>query len=103
MALAEYFQRTVKHDVEWTAFPAGGGGRVRGALLKRMGLAPGWPDLLFLRKGVLYGLELKKPGGSVSPIQKYRHSRLVECGGITATAWEFDAAVLIARDWGLLR
>ena len=48
-----------------SAVPSGGGGRIRGAQLKRMGLVRGLPDLLLLsRWGQFLGLEIKRPGKS---------------------------------------
>src|ERR1700682_4291340 len=47
IAAAEYLTRALPDYARFTAFPAGGGGRVRGARLKAMGLKGGVPDLLF--------------------------------------------------------
>ncbi len=49
----------------------------------------GLHDLLFLRPtnfgamgtwGLLFGMEMKKPGGSLSPAQKIMHPRLMRAG-----------------------
>lgn len=63
-----------------TAFPAGGGGRVRGAKLKRMGLVPGFPDLLLIWNGEAYGLEVKTAKGRVSQEQVDCHMQLAKAG-----------------------
>jgi hypothetical protein len=51
--------------------PSGGGGRIRGAQLKRMGLEPGLPDIILMhRDGWWLGLEVKRPGsGKTSEAQ----------------------------------
>lgn len=64
-AVANYLRLALKPPVTWTTFPAGGGGKVRGAQLKAMGLQAGWPDILILAPlpgGVgtrVLGIELK--------------------------------------------
>ena len=47
----------------FTAFPAGGGGRVRGAKLKKAGLQAGWPDIQLVYQGRYFGLEVKTQTG----------------------------------------
>lgn len=70
--------------VEWTAFPAGGGGHVRGAILKAMGLKAGWPDILVVHQGLLHGIELKAPKtGRVSAKQGDTIQRLHTAGVTT--------------------
>lgn len=75
MQVARYLGLALRPPTLWTAFPAGGGGRVRGALLKAMGLKPGWPDVIVMhgfrtRTTVLLGIELKTTAGRLSPEQK---------------------------------
>lgn len=43
---------------------------VAGAKLKRMGMVKGAPDLIVICDGVICFLEVKKPGGYLSPEQK---------------------------------
>ena len=71
MAVADYLTRALSIDdgVWWTTFPAGGGGKVRGAFLKRMGLKAGVPDILIIRDGRAYWIELKAKAGKLSPAQ----------------------------------
>jgi hypothetical protein len=48
--------------------------------LKQMGVKPGIPDLFFLRRGALYGMELKRLGGTTSESQDSMHARLLAAG-----------------------
>lgn len=74
-AVAGYLRAALKPPTIWTAFPAGGGGRIRGAQLKAMGLQKGWPDLIVMHEApkggpIVLGIELKAKGGRVSPEQR---------------------------------
>jgi hypothetical protein len=74
MAVASFLRVALRPPTIWTAFPAGGGGRVRGAQLKAMGLQPGWPDLLVMyytkTAPLVVGIELKAGKGKQTPEQK---------------------------------
>lgn len=71
MAVAAYLRLALKPPTIWTAFPAGGGGRTRGAFLKAMGLQAGWPDILIIDRGPnVIGIELKAKTGTHTPAQK---------------------------------
>src|SRR5262245_24536787 len=47
-AVADFLRLALRPPTTWTTFPAGGGGRARGRMLARLGLRPGWPDVLVL-------------------------------------------------------
>ena len=72
-AAAELLSRILPDTVLWTAIGHGGGGRVRGAILKSMGLRAGVADLLiswsdpYIR--VLW-IEMKSKRGLLRPEQK---------------------------------
>lgn len=42
----------------------------------------GVPDIYALKDGISIWIEVKRPGGRVSPIQSYIHSQIREKGGI---------------------
>lgn len=82
-----------------------GGGRsvVEGVRFKQAGVRAGIPDLLFLWGG-LYGLELKRPGGVLSPAQIAMHPRLLAAGMVASeTADSLEGARKVLRAWGLVR
>lgn len=85
--VVQFLSRALRSPTIWTAFPAGGGGRVRGAILKSMGLQPGWPDILVVHPlpranhgVVLVGLELKAPKGKISPEQERMADNFIRAG-----------------------
>ena len=64
-------------DVPWTTFPAGHiklSGQ-QAAKLSRLGLRRNWPDLQVLWDGTLYGIELKRPGETLSRTRFVRTRR----------------------------
>ena len=85
--------------------PNGGSRRdaFEGKRLKQIGLKAGIPDLLFLADGRLYGLEMKKPGGTLSDAQKEMHPRLLEAGmAACATVDNLTDARGVLRSWKLV-
>tara|TARA_Y100000114_G_C11699666_1_gene297801 strand:+ start:96 stop:449 length:354 start_codon:yes stop_codon:yes gene_type:complete len=88
-------------DVLITCFPSGGGGRVRGAKLKKMGLASGYPDLQLLHKGRYYGLEVKTEKGRLSPAQSELHKRLELQGAKVAVVRSEKDAIEQIIKWRL--
>ena len=101
--IVEFIKTILNDDVMITAFPSGGGGRIRGGKLKRAGLVAGWPDLQLISKGKYYGLEIKTPVGVLSPVQKKIHSELINSGCKVGIARSIEDAKEILIDWGLVR
>lgn len=101
--IVEMLRKKLKKKVLFTAFPAGGGGRVRGAKLKKAGLQAGWPDIQFIYQGSYYGLEIKTTTGRLSPAQIDLHKRLTDDGCSVAVARSVSDALEIIVDWGLAR
>jgi VRR-NUC domain-containing protein len=105
-------QRTIFQHLE--ARPAAGvfafhvpnGGlrsKVEAAIFKRLGVVAGVPDVIAIRGGQIYALELKAKGGRISPAQMACHARLEAAGAICAVATGVDAALRQLEAWGLLR
>jgi hypothetical protein len=103
MLLVDHLKTHLKKDVLFTAFPAGGGGRVRGAKLKKAGLQAGWPDIQLIYKGQYYGLEVKTPQGRLSPSQSRLHQKLIEGGCKVAVVRSVKEMMEHIIDWGLVR
>lgn len=79
-AIADYLDIALPPDCWWTTIPLGGGGRLRGAFLKTMGAKKGTPDILIVRAGRAYWIELKSQHGCVSPAQRECAMRLRTAG-----------------------
>ena len=77
--------------------------RWEGAQLKRTGVMAGFPDLLFVADGRVYGLELKTDRGRLTPSQAIAHARLKDAGMKVEIARSVDEAVAVLRGWNLVR
>lgn len=103
-ALVDLLSRTARPGVAWTHMPAGEA-RHKGVAgkLKGMGTKPGWPDIIIIQAGQMYGLELKTEAGRVSPAQQQAHADLTAAGAIIAVAYGLDQAVQQLKEWGVVR
>ena len=71
-----YLASALDDDSWFSAIPLGGGGALRGALLKATGTKSGIPDVLVISDGRAVWLELKRKGGHASDAQLYCHEQL---------------------------
>jgi hypothetical protein len=85
-SVAQYLTLAMPLDAVWTTFPAGGGGKVRGAHLKAMGLRPGVADVLWWWRGGFGAIELKARKGVLSESQKRFLLDFCGAGGCYLTA-----------------
>lgn len=100
-AVAEYLALAVPAHVGfWTTFPAGGGGEERGRKLKRMGLKAGVPDLMLIRAGRAYFIELKADKGRLSPEQRAIRNDLITHGAPAAVCRSVDDVSVTLQRWG---
>lgn len=83
-----------------TAIPAGGGGALRGAILKGMGYCAGVPDLMLVA-GKAYFLEIKCRTGKVSSAQHDTMSALERAGADCAVVRSVDKALAMVLFWGI--
>jgi hypothetical protein len=85
--------------------PANGGwrSRVEAAILKGMGVRAGVPDIIAIKGGRCYALELKAIGGRLTPVQRDAHAALVAAGATVAVAHGLDEVLARLEAWGLLR
>ncbi len=85
--------------------PANGGRRSwsEGKSFKAMGVVPGVPDLIILKGGEVFGLEIKSTTGRVQPSQRLCHAAMQEAGAQTAIAKGLDEALIILESWGCLK
>lgn len=90
ITVAQYLDLALPAYCAWTTFPAGGGGKLRGSFLKRMGLKAGWPDIQILWQGNFIGLELKAPGKVPTDAQYQCHKWIKAAGGNTHVVKSLD-------------
>lgn len=79
-----------------------GAGIGRMARLKRMGLRSGVADLVIVKDGKVYFLELKSPGGRMSQKQEEFSIDAMEVGAFYGLASSFDMAVKILKSWQII-
>jgi len=72
------------------------------AKLKRMGFRAGAPDLIILKEGQAYCLEVKKPGGVWAPAQIDFADDCLTVGVYYAVAYSFEEAQKIVTNWRIL-
>lgn len=89
MHVAELLSWLLPPEVPWTAIGHGGGGKLRGMILKGMGVHAGWPDVILVYRGRFYGIELKA-GTGLSPAQKSVHAAILAAGGAIAVCKSVD-------------
>lgn len=87
----------------WHTPNEGKRGFVNAAALKAMGMTAGVPDLLILKEGRLYALELKAPGGRLTHSQRLVMERMLECGAEVSMAHGLDEALVTLEFWGILK
>jgi len=107
-AVAQYLDAALPKSMFWTTFPAGGGGRIRGAQLKAMGLRAGVPDLLIMWNAATLGIlqvgwiELKAKRGMVSMVQDIVHHDLRRMGCHVACCRSLDDVQETLIGWGIV-
>lgn len=113
-ALVQHLRIRAYPGTYWTAMPNGEKrSAVTGSRLKAMGLRAGNPDILFIRAGRCFGLELKAlrigkrgaplAGGGQSDAQVLAEREWKAAGGAYAVAVGMDDALLTLEAWGIIR
>jgi hypothetical protein len=85
--------------------PANGGyrKRVEAAIMKGLGVVAGVPDVIAIRDGRVFALEVKAEGGRATDAQLACIAALREAGAFTCIAEGLDRALACLESWGLLR
>jgi hypothetical protein len=103
-AVAEHMRRRAQPNVFWFACENGGARTaIEGAILKSCGIKRGVPDLILIKSGRTFGLELKAPNGRLSPAQEAAHEEMKAAGAEVAVAVGVDEALERLEGWGMLR
>jgi hypothetical protein len=105
-------QRAVIRHIAWRARPGvfafhvpngGWRSRVEGAILKTIGTVAGVPDLIWIKNGQVYGLELKAEGGRPTEAQLATIAAMEAAGAYCCIAEGLDPALAVLEGWQLLR
>lgn len=85
--------------------PANGGKRTafEARLFKALGVIAGVPDLIFLKAGRMYALELKAAKGRPTALQNAVLDRMTDCGASVSIAHSIDEALITLEFWGILK
>lgn len=84
--------------------PNGGYRRpIEAAILKGLGTKAGVPDIIAIRDGHTYALELKATGNKPTPTQSETMAVMERAGATVAVAVGLDDALRQLEQWGLLR
>jgi hypothetical protein len=85
--------------------PANGGYRrpAEAKILQGLGVTSGVPDIIAIKNGRTYGLELKRIGGKATDNQLACLAAMERAGAVTAIAEGLDQAIGQLEEWELLR
>lgn len=102
--VADFLRIALPPSYPWTTIGHGGGGRLRGARLKGLGLHEGWPDIQILQppNGRFLGPELKRPvGGKPSNDQLIVHALIRAAGGAVEFCRSLEEVEIFLRRHGV--
>jgi hypothetical protein len=85
--------------------PFNGGRRspIEAAIYTRLGVRPGVPDVIAIKDGLAFALELKSAQGRVSEAQAKTIEQIKQAGAIVGVAHGLDEALALLEAWQLLR
>lgn len=78
------------------------GGLARMAKLKKMGMRHGVADLVFVKNGQAYFLEMKSAKGVQSEYQKEFEADANKTGAFYALSHSFEEAIKILQSWTII-
>jgi hypothetical protein len=76
---------------------------IEAAIMKGLGVKAGVPDVVAIREGRCYALELKAEGGRATPKQLEAIAAMEAAGAYCCIAEGLDRALAMLEAWGLLR
>ena len=101
-ALVEHLRLRSKRNTVWFhPFNKAASPR-EGAFAKSMGVRAGVSDLILVRNGRPYALELKSANGKLSVAQDTFLKEWEAAGGKHAVAFGLDPALWVLEEWGFL-
>jgi hypothetical protein len=102
--VVQHLNRRATNGVFFFHVPNGGKKSPQmGGVHKALGVIAGVPDLIILKGGECFALELKAPNGRVSETQHVARNKMNDAGARTAVAYGLDEALVILECWGVLK
>ena len=95
--------RSAAHTFSFNVPNGGWRSPIEAAILKGQGVVPGVPDLIVIKDGLPFGLELKADGGKLSENQARAIAQMEGAGATVAVAEGLEAAIRQIEAWGLVR
>jgi hypothetical protein len=103
-AVVLHYQQRRAPGVFMFSVPNGGYRRaIEAAIMRGTGTVAGVPDMIWIKDGRVYALELKAPGGRVSANQLATIAEMENAGACTCSADGLDVALGWLEATGLLR
>jgi hypothetical protein len=102
-AICDHLRARGQRNLYW--FHAGNGGlrsKVEARIFAGLGIVAGTPDLILIKDGRTYALELKAPGGRLSEAQIAAQEALRAAGAAVATCYGIDDGIKQLECWQLL-
>jgi hypothetical protein len=88
------------------AFHVPNGGKrkpIEAAIMRGLGVRAGVPDIIAIKAGRAYAIELKAPGGRITEAQRAAIAAMEAAGAYCCVAEGLDRALAVLENWGLLR
>jgi hypothetical protein len=110
--LEQQIQKAVVDHIAWRGVPGvfafhvpNGGWRspVEAMVFKSLGVVAGIPDVIAIKDGHVFALELKTESGRLSPAQIETHEAMRDAGADVAVVYGIDAAIEQLTKWGLIQ
>jgi hypothetical protein len=103
-AVAQHYRTRAASNVFMFAVPNGGYRRpVEAAIMRATGTVPGVPDLIWIKDGQVYGLELKSDDGRVTESQLATQAAMAAAGAFCFTAYGPGSRTGNSRIMGLAK
>lgn len=105
VSVAEYLDAVLDPSVFWSSIGHGGGGKIRGAKLKKAGVKRGVPDLELIWPGEkrpnVGWIEFKAKEGRATPEQIATAQHLSKLGCYYAISHSLNDTIGILKAWGV--
>jgi VRR-NUC domain len=103
-AIFQHVKQRGAPDAYVFAVPNGGYRRpIEAAIMKGLGVTPGTPDIVAIRDGKVFALELKTETGRATDAQLAAIEAIRRAGGFATVCYGLNRALACLEAWGILR